>query len=640
VTVAATTAARSTDYTWIRRYWHWVFLAVGVVALQVAFSWVDEFPALLDDTFSDRLDQFGRWQQSARRTHWLFTGFFTPLSTGVGWTLDTVESLLLWLPWYVLPVVVFLVVARSQSRRTAIVAALAMTYPGLVGLWDVTIDTLALMVIAVLLSVAIGVPLGIWGALRPGAERMMRPVLDAMQTIPAPVYFLPMLMMFGIGRVPATLATVVYAMPPVVRLTTLGIREVPPQAVEASEMFGAKPRQTMTKVQLPMALPTIMTGVTQTIMMALGIIVLAALLGAGGLGQEIMETLTLRRTGRGFASGLAIVAIAMVLVRIGGAVAETDRSRLPTRATNLLTLGGLAALTVIGTVSGVTEFPDVWDVKVFDPIDDVVVWMRDNLRWLTKGFNDLVVAEFYVPMKDLLIDTTAWPVLMFVGGWIGWRIGGRGLAVFNVSMMTSIGLIGMWALSVDTLIQVVAAVMIAVVIAVPVGIWTGTNRRVEAILGPLLDALQTVPSLVYIIPAVIFFSVGIVPGIIASVLYAIVPGIRITSLGISEVAEEAIEASKVFGATPRQTMFGVRIPLAAPTIMAGINQVIMMVLAMVIISGLVGGGALGFATVSAVKRSNLGVGLEVGFAIVAIAMILDRTTRAIAERLQPPKAMH
>ena len=640
MTVAATNIRSAMDVTSLRRYWHWILLVVGVVALQAAFSSVEEFPALLDNTFSDRIDAFGRWQQSARRTHWLFTGFFTPLSTGVGWTLDTVESFLLWLPWYVLPVAVFVVVARSQSRRTAIVAALAMSYPGLVGLWDVTIDTLALMTIAVVLSVLIGVPLGIWGALRPRAERIMRPVLDAMQTIPAPVYFLPMLMMFGIGRVPATFATVIYAMPPVVRLTTLGISEVPDQAVEASKMFGATPRQTMTKVQLPMALPSIMTGVTQTIMMALGIIVLAALLGAGGLGQEIMETLTLRRTGRGFASALAIVAIAMVLVRIGGAIAVSDRSRLPTRTTNLLALGGLAALTIIGTATGVTEFPEVWDVKVFDPIDNVVVWMRDNLRWLTKGFNDLIVGEFYVPMKDLLIETIAWPVLMFVGGWMGWRIGGRGLAVFNMSMMASIGLIGMWSLSLDTLIQVVAAVLISVAIAIPIGIWTGTSRRVEAILGPLLDALQTVPSLVYIIPAVIFFSVGIVPGIIASVLYAVVPGIRITSLGIREVPEEAIEASQVFGATPRQTMFGVRIPLAAPTIMAGINQVIMMVLAMVIISGLVGGGALGFATVSAVKRSNLGVGLEVGFAIVAIAMILDRTTRAIAERLQPPEALH
>ncbi len=639
------TAPSTTDLTgiedgWTQRYGHWILLVIGVVALQVAFGWVEGFPALLDHTFSDPIDDFGRWQQSNRKSHWLFTGLFTPLSTGVGWALDTVESFLLWLPWFILPLAVFLAVARSKSLRLAIVAGLAMVYPGLVGLWEVTIDTLALMTIAVFFSILIGVPLGIWGALRPRAEKVMRPALDAMQTVPAPVYFLPMLMLFGIGRVPATFATVIYALPPVVRLTTLGIREVAGQAVEASEMFGATKRQTMLKVQLPMALPTIMTGVTQTIMMALGIVVLATLLGAGGLGQEIMETLSLRRTGRGIATGLAVVAIAMVLDRIGRAAVVTDRASLPTRRTAFIAVGGLVGLTIVGFATGVTEFPEIWETDIFDPIDNVVVWVRDNLSWLTRGFNDIVVGEFYVPVRDLLTETVAWPVLMFIGGWMGWRIGGRGLAIFTMSMMTAIGLIGMWALSLDTLTQVVAAVLMSVAIAVPLGIWAGRNRRVEAFLGPILDALQTIPSLVYIIPAVIFFTVGVIPGIIASVLYAVVPGIRITALGIREVPEESIEASQVFGATPRQTMFGVRVPLAAPTIMAGINQVIMMVLAMVIISGLVGGGALGFETVSAVKRSDLGKGIEVGFAIVAIAMILDRTTQAIADRLRPPPALH
>ena len=285
MTAATTSPPSELDVSWHRKYRTWIVFGVVVVVLQTALFWMGEFPALLDNTFSDPIDAFGRWQQSARRTHPLFTGFFTPLSAVVGWALDTVESFLLWVPWFVLPVAVYLAVSRSRSWRVALVAALAMVYPGLVGLWEVTIDTLSLMTIAVFFSVLIGIPLGIWGAVRPRAEKMMRPALDAMQTVPAPVYFLPMLMLFGIGRVPATFATVIYALPPVVRLTTLGIREVAAQAVEASEMFGATARQTMRKVQLPMALPTIMTGVTQTIMMALGIVVLATLLGAGGTGS-------------------------------------------------------------------------------------------------------------------------------------------------------------------------------------------------------------------------------------------------------------------------------------------------------------------------------------------------------------------
>lgn len=152
--------------------------------------------------------------------------------------------------------------------------------------------------------------------------------------------------------------------------------------------------------------------------------------------------------------------------------------------------------------------------------------------------------------------------------------------------------------------------------------------------------MQTVPSLVYIIPAVILFTLGVVPGIIATVVYAMVPGVRITALGIKEVAEESVEASRTFGATPRQTLFGVRLPLAAPTIMAGVNQVILMVLAMEIIRGLVGGGALGFETVRALTRTLFGLGFEVGLALVLIAMILDRFTEAWAERLRPPSAQH
>ncbi len=638
MTTVAPTAGLPLALSGLRRYWRWVLLVVGFVILQAVFSSADEFPAWFDDTFKDPIDRAGNWMQAHRRTHVVFTDFFTPLSDAVRWALDSVESALLWVPWFVLPASVFLVVARSHGWRPALIPAMAMLYPGLIGLWEETVDTLALMTIAVFISVAVGVPLGVWGALRPRAEKTMRPALDAMQTVPAPVYFLPMLMLFGIGRVPATFATVIYALPPVVRLTTLGIREVPSHAVEASEMFGATPRQTMTKVQLPMALPTIMTGVSQTIMMALGIVVLATMLGAGGLGQEIMDTLSQRRTGRGFAVGLAVVAVAIVLDRISRAVVVTDRSKLPSTRTTLIAVSALVVLVIVGFVTGTTEFPDVWDVKTFDPVDNGVDWTRDNLRWLTRWFNDLVVAEFYVPVRDLLIDTIAWPVLVFVVGWMSWMIGGRKLAVFTTAMMLATGAIGMWSPSLDTLTQVVAAVALSVAIALPVGIWAGRNPRVEAALGPVLDALQTIPSLVYIIPAVIFFTVGVVPGIIASVLYAIVPGIRITALAIREVPEASIEASQVFGATPRQTMFGVRVPLAAPTIMAGINQVIMMVLAMVIISGLVGGGALGFATVSAVKRSEFGNGAEVAFAIVAIAMILDRTTQAIAERLRPPAA--
>lgn len=615
---------------------HWLVLLLGVVVLQVAFAAAEAFPAAWETLISDPVDRFQTWARDNRRGHWLFTGFFNPLSEAVEWGLTTVESLLQWLPWFVLPAAVFLIIARNGRWKAALVATGAMLYPGLVGLWEVTLETLSLMAIAVAISLAIGIPLGVWAALRAKVERAIRPVLDAMQTVPAPVYFIPMVLFFGIRQVPATIATVIYALPPAVRLTILGIRGVPRSAVEASQMFGSTPRQTLFKVQLPIAMPTIMTGVNQTIMMALGIVVLATLLGAGGLGQEVIEALNQRRTGRGLAAGLAIVAVAMVLDRIGKSLAFADRTRPTTRRYLFGALGVLAVLLVGGLVAGVGEFPAIWEVRILDPLDSLVRWGRDNLAFITRPLNNFIVAGLIIPITSFLTESVAWPVLVFLTGWLCWWAKGWKLALFGAMAVAVVGLVGLWELSLETLIQVVAAVIVSLALAIPLGIWAGRSPRVETALGPILDGLQTIPSFVYIIPVVTLFGIGSVPGIIASVLYAFVPGVRITALGIREVPQESVEASQTFGATKHQTMFGVRIPLAAPTIMAAVNQVIMMVLAMVIIAGLVGGGALGFETVRAVTRGETGLGFEVGIAIVTMAMILDRVTQAWAERLQPP----
>ena len=636
MTAGATTLGRWDATPAIRRWAPWGVLVAGVVALQLAYGETATFPAALDTFFSDPIDTMGAWLRDNRRSHPFMTGFFTPLTEFLNTIIEGFESLLLWFPWYVVVVAVFLIPTRVGMWKHGLVAAAALCYTGLVGLWEPTMETLALMSTAVLIAVVIGLPFGVWSALRPRVEKVSRPILDAMQTIPAFVYFLPLISFFGIGSVNAVVATVIYALAPVVRLTTLGIRQVPSQTVEASAVFGSTKRQTLLKVQLPMALPTILTGLSQTIMMALGIVVLAVFVAAGGLGVNVMQSLSQRRTGRGIAAGLAIVAVAMVLERVWRSLAVTDPLKQVPRRWQVIGLGGLIVATFVGRLSGLVEFPDVWDSTAFDPIDDVVVWARDNLSWLTRPINDFIVAGIIVPVRDFLIQDLAWPVLVFVTGWLLWMVKGWKLALFGVLSLLAIGAMGMWALSIDTLVQVITAAVIATVIAIPIGIWAGRRPRVESALGPVLDALQTIPSLVYIIPVVILFTVGVVPGIIASVLYAMVPGIRITALGIKYVPEESVEASRTFGATPAQTLFGVRIPLAASTIMAAVNQVIMMVLAMVIIAGFVGGGALGFETIRALSNSEFGLGFEVGVAIVLMAMILDRYTQAWGERLQPP----
>lgn len=619
-----------------RRRAAWAVLIVGIAALQMAFSSRRSFPLVADKWMETPIDQAGAWMRANRRSHWLLTGFFAPISASLTSIIESFADMLEWLPWYGLLALVFAIPARVGNWRDGLLAAVVMAYAGAFGFWEDSLETLAIMSTAVLISVVLGVPLGMWGALRNRVEQAMRPVLDSMQTIPAFIYFLPLFMLFGIGDATAVLATVIYALPPVVRLTTLGIRQVPIQAVEASRMGGATTRQTLFKVQMPMALPVILTGLSQTIMMAFGIVVIATLVGAGGLGGPVFTTLNQRRTGRGIAAGLAIVAMAMVLDRLWRALASRDRTRWPRRRTTRIGTAIVVGVVVAGKMATSKGFPALTDWRLFDPIDQIVVWARDNLRWMSRPFNDFVVSRIYLPLRNGLAGQLAWPVPVFVSGWLGWRARGWRLGVFCAVSVTVIGLTGLWALSADTLVQVLMATVASLLVAIPLGIWLGRRPRAEKVMSPLLDAFQTVPSLVYIIPFVGYFGPGVVPGILATVVYAMVPGVRITALGIRQVSEESVEASRTFGATLRQTMWKVRLPLAAPTIMAAVNQVIMMVLAMVIITGLVGGGALGFETVRALTRSLFGLGFEVGLALVLMAMVLDRLTEAAAHRLQPP----
>lgn len=633
---STTSSAPGSTESPVKRFAPVVALVIGIVILQFTTGKGDVFPAKWDTLIESPIDDAGAWLRSNRLTHPAFTGFFTPVSDAIGWLISGLADILLWLPWFAVIAIVFVVPARKRMVRSGAVASLALLYTGLIGLWDDTMRSLALMSAAVLLAVVIGLPLGMWAALNHRVEAILRPILDAMQTIPAFVYFLPLFMLFGIGDVPGALATVIYALPPVVRLTTLGIRQVPEQAVEASKMYGATTRQTLFKVQLPMAVQTIITGLSQTIMLALGIVVLATLVGSTGLGSPVLQSLNQRRTGRGIAAGLAIVAVAIVLDRIWKSIAERDPLRRVNARTTIIGLVAVAAAIVVGKFVGVDSFPEVWEPRLFDPIDDAVTWTRDNMSWLTRFVNDTIVSYVYIPIRDFLTETVAWPVLILVITWASWKVKGPGLAIFAASSTLLIGLLGLWELSIDTLVQVLIAAAIAVAISVPIGVYAGRSARIEAALSPILDALQTIPSLVYIIPVVTLFTVGVVPGIIATVAYAMVPGVRITALGIREVPEESLEASRTFGATPRQTMLGVRIPLAAPTIMAAINQVIMLALAMVIISGLVGGGALGFETVRALKRSLFGFGFEVGLTLALMAMLIDRFTEALGDNLRPP----
>ncbi len=610
-----------------------------VVAFQVARPSSHVFPDAWNLGLRDPIKEFQTWVARNRSSHVLWSTVFNPVADAMQWALDEVLNLLTWLPWFSLPVIAFVIVARHGRWITGLIAAACVLYPGFVGLWEPSLETLALTIVSVSVAVAIGVPLGIGGALSDRFERVLRPALDAMQTVPSTVYLIPAVLFFGIGVVPAAIATVVFALPPIVRLTTLGIAQVPTATVEAGTMHGSTRRQLLAKVQLPLAVPSIAAGVNQTINMALGIVVIAALVGAGGLGQVVISTLRLRAPGRGMVAGLAIVAIAILLDRISRSFVErppVEQRVRRARWVRIAVVVGIVAAIAVGRAGGWTEFPGGFDATFADPLDDFIIWVRNTFGDQTRWLNDFVVVQFLLRGKEWMIETAVWPTLVVLTAAIGYWLRGWWLALLGTVSLIAIGLVGMWAFAAETFVQVLVAVVIAVVISVPVGIGMGRSRRTEVVLSPILDALQTVPSLIYAVPFVMIFAVSPVPGIIASVLYAIPVGIRLTALGIAQTSGPAVEAATTFGATRRQVLLGVRVPLALPSIVLAVNQVIMMVLAMIIIVGLVGGGALGFQAVSALTKPDTGLGVEVGVAIVAMATVLDRYSQALADRFRPP----
>lgn len=310
-------------------------------------------------------------------------------------------------------------------------------------------------------------------------------------------------------------------------------------------------------------------------------------------------------------------------------------------ARHAFAIGGVVLLAVVLAVfrlAGVELFPEAWYMPVYRPVDAAVAWARDNLYQIgdtplgTGPLSDFITIYGLNFLRRVLIDWLPWVAIVLVTGLIALALGNRRLAFFAALGLLAIGLLGMWDMAMDTLGQVIVAVGMAVAIGVPLGILSARSDRFETALRPFLDFLQTIPPFVYLVPVIMLFNIGRVPGIIASVIYALPPAVRLTSLGIRGVPAETVEAAAAFGSTPGQTLLKVQLPLAMPSILMGINQTIMMVLSMVIIAGLVGGGGLGLETVMGLARNETGRGMEAGLAIVILAVLLDRLTQAWARR--------
>ena len=286
----------------------------------------------------------------------------------------------------------------------------------------------------------------------------------------------------------------------------------------------------------------------------------------------------------------------------------------------------------VGILDKKMSFPWEWSRPIENAIDGSISWITRNGAFIFDPTSDLIL-DFLIRLESILL-WIPWPVVVITIGWISWKTAGRSIMIFSVTALVTLGIFDLWDSTMETIALITVAVLLSIVIAIPTGIIASRSDKVDIVLRPVLDGMQTMPSFVYLVPAIMFFGIGNVPAVIATIIYSVPPAIRLTNLGIRQVSAETIEAARSFGTTNRQLLIKVQIPMAVPTIMAGINQTIMMAVAMAVIASLVGAGGLGEDVNRALGRIEPGEALLAGLGIVFLAIIVDRITQSAAKKRQ------
>ena len=524
--------------------------------------------------------------------------------------------------------------------RLAVLCVAGFVSLGVLGLWESSIETLALILAAVFLALLIGIPLGIVAGRSKRVAGFLSPILDVMQIMPTFAYLAPMTLLFLIGAPSATIITLIFAIPPAIRITELGIRGVGATTVEAAVSLGSTRWQVLTKVQLPLARRTIGIGVNQTIMMALSMVVIAAIIGAPGLGANILRAVHAVNVGAAFDAGLAIVILAVVLDRLTdrAGVWMDPRHRPAEGSPRRHWIVGAAVVVVIGAIllarllPDATAFPDGFRISFLEPVNTIVDWIRANLKGVTSAIRDLFSYGLLNPLEGVLTSAPAWLVIGATFG-IAWFISGLKSAGISVACLILLAALSLWEHSMQTLTTVLVATAVTLTIGLLFGILSARSDRVRATLRPMLDMAQTMPAFVYLIPAVALFGPTRFTAIVASIIYATPAVIRLVDAGIREVSPTIMEAATAAGSTDRQLLWKVQLPLSRHALLVAANQGIVLVLSMVVVGALVGAGALGYDVITGFSQhEDFGKGLAAGLAIVLLGIMLDRITQGVGGR--------
>ncbi|MGI9158006.1 MAG: ABC transporter permease, partial [Marmoricola sp.] len=568
----------------------------------------------------------------------------------IGWL--GVVAILAWVTW-----------AVAGIRSTILVTVSVLLF-GVFGLWQDSIDLLLVTVLAVLVCFVIGLPMGIAMARSKTVSTLITPVLDILQTMPPFAYLAPVALFFGIGPTAAIVLTVAYALPPLVRITEHGITSVSETTVEAARSMGLTRRQMLRQVQLPMARRTIVVGINQSMMAALSMATIAALVNGPGLGSDVIAALQILNVGAASVAGLGIVRMAIMLDRSTTAASERSESQgranvasvsgpgvmltgvvlehLPRWATEeagrgvrqpRLTGAGrwlmrgllLIPVGVLVYLSrqrlNLAQFPSVANTPVLREIDgshltklinDFTNWLVGHIDTVTIALKNDVTSGIINPLQSLLAHSPWWTMALVLLA-VAWVLGGWRPTVITLVCEAIIFGTGLWNDTMVTLTMTLLATALVMIVAVVLGVAMGRRRTTDVVVRPVLDAFQTIPPFVYLVPALALFGPTRFTAIVAAIAYGVPIATKLVADGIRGVAPTTVEAARANGSTAWQMITKVQLPMARQALVLATNQGILYVLSMVVIGGLVGGGSLGYSVVSGFSQDQLfGKGLAAG----------------------------
>ena len=602
-------------------------------------EWVPPFAVWLDAAFIFIREDL----QLEKLTRWFAEG---PLQ----FMLDTTANLLYgkrrWprfeqIPWSAIAASAAVLGYYLGGWRLALLAGGTFVWTALIGQWKDAMETMSVLVVAAPLAFLIGLLVGIAAWKYTWVDRAVRPVLSVLQTLPFFTYLLPAVIFFKVGPTAGAVATIIYAVPPMILMTTLGLKKVSPEVIEAGKMSGCSRWQMLRHVYVPAARNEILVGVNQVIMLCLAMVVLTAFIGMPGLGAKLLAMMGSFKLGRSFEIGVTIVLLAVTLDRLSKAwvvkLPEHFERGTPWWARHKYALTALAVFvffTVLGQFVG--WFAEIGRRESFSQGKEIDTAIKTFLAFdIVQGITGQIryVLNVWVlnPFRDFLLSIPTFGfILIVIAGALA--IGGRKPALYATVFFGLVALSGWWDRSVITLYSVISAVIIATLIGLPIGIMAARSEKWSRRVLLACDTAQTFPSFIYLIPAIMLFGITATSVVMSILIFAMVPLIRYTVEGLRGVPLEMTEAADMSGATRRQKLWSVQLPLALPTMAVGFNQAIMFAFFMVIIAAFIGTQDLGQELQKTLAGTDLGKNFVLGFCVALMALTFDMAILSWAEK--------